>query len=75
MGCFISRFKYLLLKDKVLLRTSSLWMICWIISSLLNLRVDSIAYFFYVYISPIVALVLVIRIIVVLIRRNDSNAE
>lgn len=75
MSCFISRFKYLLLKDKVLLRTSSLWMICWIISSLLNLRVAGLAYFFYVYISPIVALVLVIRIIVVLIRKNDSNGE
>lgn len=61
-----------LLRDRILTRTTSLWAICWILSMLLNLKFDGIAYIFYVYITPVLALVLVIRTIIILMRKNKS---
>lgn len=64
--------KYLLINDRVMSIISSLWAICWILSMLLNLKFDGISYIFYVYITPVLALVLVIRTIIILMRKNKS---
>ena len=73
MSCFISRFKYLLLKDKVVAGISGTWLICWLLSGVLNLKFDGIICFFYMYISPLVVLILVIRILIILMRKNDPD--
>lgn len=60
-----------LLHDKIASRASTLWIICWVLSGLLNLKFDGIIYFFYVCISPLFALVLVVRTITILKRKNS----
>lgn len=64
---------YLLLKDKLLNRVTSLWAICFALFLCLDLVVDHAAYFFFVYISPLLALVLVVRTVVVLLRKKHSH--